>query len=100
MDFSKILEYIVDRLKERATWNSLSVAATGMGIAVKPDQWQAIMTIGMGVAGIVTAFLPPHIQEKTIIPASPEAPTTPLAQSMADKVASGQTETIETKVDK
>lgn len=93
MDFTKALQYIVDRLKERATWNSLSVAATGMGIAIKPDQWYAIMSIGMGLAGVITAFLPPHIEEKSIIPAAPTAPTTPLAQSLADKVASGQTDT-------
>lgn len=92
MNFTAILQYIVDRLKERATWNSLSVAVTGLGIAIKPNQWQAIMTIGMGIAGLVTAFLPPNIQEKNIIPAAPTAPTTPLAQSLADKVASGQTD--------
>lgn len=93
MNLTMILEYILDRMKERSTWLSLSSALTGMGIAVKPDQWQLIMAIGMGIPGIVTAFLPPHIQEKNIIPAPPEAPTTPLAQSMADKVVSGQTDT-------
>lgn len=94
MNFTAIFQYIIDRLKERATWNSLSVAATGLGIAIKPDQWQAIMTIGMGLAGLITAFLPPHVQESTIIPAKPTAPTTPLAQSLADKVATGQTEPV------
>ncbi len=93
MDFRKILQYIVDRLKERATWNSLSVAATGAGIAIKPDQWYMIMTIGMGLAGVITAFLPPNVQENTITPAPPTAPTTPLAQSLADKVVTGQTDT-------
>jgi hypothetical protein len=70
---------------------------TGMGVAIKPDQWQQIMAIGMGIPGIVTAFLPPHIQEKNIIPAAPEAPTTPLAQSLADKVSTGQTDTTGAK---
>ncbi len=93
MNFSLILEYILDRMKERSTWLSLSSALTGMGIAVKPDQWQLIMAIGMGIPGIITAFLPPHIQEKNIIPAPDTAPTTPLAQSLADKVVSGQTDT-------
>lgn len=97
MNFTMIIQYIIDRLKERATWNSLSVAATGMGVAIKPDQWQAIMTIGMGMAGLITAFLPPNVQEKSIVPAAATAPTTPLAQSLADKVATGQTDTTGAK---
>lgn len=92
MNFRMIFQYILDRLKERATWLSISTALTGMGVVVKPDQWQAIMGIGMGLSGMITAFLPPNIQEKNIIPAPDTAPTTPLAQSLADKVASGQTE--------
>lgn len=80
-------------MKERGTWLSLSSALTGMGVALKPDQWQLIMAIGMGIPGIITAFIPPVIQEKNITPAAPTAPTTPLAQSMADKVVSGQTDT-------
>lgn len=93
MNFSMILTYLLDRMKERSTWLSLSSALTGMGMVIRPDKWDLIMAIGMGIPGIVTAFLPPHIQEKNIIPAPPAAPTTPLAQSLADKVVSGQTET-------
>ncbi len=85
--------YILDRLKERGTWLSLGSALTGMGVVISPDRWQLIMALGMGIPGIVTAFLPPRIQEKNIVPAPSEAPTTPIAQSLADKVASGQTET-------
>lgn len=97
MNFSLILEYLLDRMKERSTWLSLSSALTGMGIAVKPDQWQLIMAIGMGIPGIITAFLPPRINEKNIVPAAPAAPTTPLAQSLADKVVTGQTDTTGAK---
>lgn len=92
MNWKAALNYILDRMKERGTWLSLSSALTGMGIAVKPDQWQLIMAIGMGIPGLVTAFIPPYIQEKNVVPAAPEAPTTPLAQSLADKVSTGQTE--------
>lgn len=89
---SRALRYLLDRMKERGTWLSLGTALTGMGVMIKPDQWQLIMAIGMGLPGIVTAFIPPYIQEKNIVPAPAEAPTTPLAQSLADKVESGQTE--------
>jgi len=88
-----ILLYLLDRMKERGTWLSLGTALTGMGVAIAPEQWQIIMAVGMGIPGIVTAFIPPVIQEKNITPAAPEAPTTPLAQSLADKVISGQTDT-------
>lgn len=91
--FKTVLFYLLDRMKERGTWLSLGTALTGMGVMISPDRWQMIMAIGMGVPGIITAFIPPYIQEKNITPAPPEAPTTPLAQSMADKVVSGQTET-------
>lgn len=88
-----VLLYLLDRMKERGTWLSLGTALTGMGVLISPDRWQAIMAIGMGIPGIITAFIPPVIQEKDITPAAPTAPTTSLAQSLADKVASGQTDT-------
>lgn len=93
MNFTTVLSYLLDRIKERGTWLSLGTALTGMGVAIKPDQWQLIMAIGMGLPGIITAFIPPVIQEKNITPAPAAAPTTPLAQSLADKVVSGQTDT-------
>lgn len=93
MNWKTILQYILDRMKERGTWLSLSSALTGMGMIIRPDKWDLIMAIGMGIPGIITAFVPPVIQEKNITPAAPTAPTTPLAQSMADKVVSGQTDT-------
>lgn len=85
MNWGTFFTYIFDRMKERNTWLSLGTALTGMGVAIKPDQWQLIMAIGMGIPGIITAFMPPRIQEKNIIPAAADAPTTPLAQSIADK---------------
>ncbi len=93
MNWKTVFSYLLDRMKERGTWLSLSTALTGMGMVIAPQKWDLIMAIGMGIPGIVTAFVPPVIQEKNITPAAPEAPTTPLAQSMADKVVSGQTDT-------
>lgn len=90
MNWKTVALYMLDRMKERGTWLSLGTALTGMGVALKPDQWQAIMAIGMGIPGIVTAFIPPIIQERNIAPARPTEDTTPLAQSIADKVVSGQ----------
>ena len=93
MTWKTVLSYLLDRMKERGTWLSLSTALTGMGMVVAPQKWDLIMAIGMGIPGIITAFVPPVIQEKNITPASPAEATTPLAQSLADKVVSGQTDT-------
>jgi hypothetical protein len=92
MNWQVIGTYFLDRMKERTTWLSLGTALTGMGVIIAPEKWNLIMAIGMGVPGMISAFLPPHIDEKSITPAPPEAPTTPLAQSLADKVQSGQTD--------
>lgn len=85
------LWYILDRLKERGTWLSLGSALTGMGVLIAPQKWDLIMAIGMGVPGIVTAFLPPRIQEKNIVPAPAVEPSTPLAKAMVDKVVDNTT---------
>lgn len=96
MNIKLILLYILDRMKERGTWLSLGTALTGMGVLIAPQKWDLIMAIGMGIPGIITAFIPPVIQEKNITPAAPTAPTTDLAQSLADKVVSGKTDTTNT----
>lgn len=95
MTWQAVLQYLLDRMKERGTWLSLSTALTGMGMVIAPQKWDLIMAIGMGIPGIITAFVPPVIQEKNITPAAPTAPTTDLAQSLAEKVASGQTDTTQ-----
>jgi len=92
MNWQKILEYILARLKEKSTWVSLGSALTGMGVVIAPERWQLIMALGMGIPGIITVFLPSRVEEKDVVPAPAAAPTTPLAQSLADKVVSGQTE--------
>ncbi len=52
-----ILEYMASRLQEPSTWVSLGSVATGVGIAVAPEYWQAITSIGLGVGGILGAAL-------------------------------------------
>lgn len=85
IDWKQVGLYILDRMKERGTWLSLGSALTGMGVIIAPDKWQLVMAIGMGIPGIITAFIPPVIQEKNITPAAPTAAATPLAQSLAER---------------
>lgn len=76
------LEYIVNRLQEKSTWVALGSLLTGIGVAVKPDQWQAIMLIGMGVGGFIGTLLPAKVQEQNV---KPSADPTPLSTTMKDK---------------
>ena len=57
-----------------------------MGMMIAPQKWDLIMAIGMGIPGIVTAFIPPVIQERNITPAAPAEAATPLAKAMVDNV--------------
>lgn len=38
------------------TWRSLIYILTAAGVALKPDQQQAIITAGLGLSGILHAF--------------------------------------------
>lgn len=50
-------DYIVARIQEPSTWVSLGSLFTGLGIAIAPDKWQAITTIGLGLGGLIGAAL-------------------------------------------
>lgn len=50
--------YILARLKERTTWLGLIAIATAFGLRLSPEQVQAIVTIGLGLAGILHAATP------------------------------------------
>lgn len=65
-EWNPIVQYILNRLKEKSTWVSLGTALTGMGVVIAPDKWQMIMAIGMGVPGIISVFLPNTVMEKNI----------------------------------
>lgn len=79
------LRYIAARLGEKSTWVALGSVLTGLGVMVKPEQWQAIMGLAMGISGMISIFLPATVQEAHVVPAQPHDDTTPLAQSMVDK---------------
>ena len=51
-----ILNYILLRLKERSTWLGLISLATAAGVTLSPDQTQAVVTAGVGLAGVIAVF--------------------------------------------
>lgn len=64
------MKYIIDRLNEPSTWRGLISVVTALGVKLRPDLGEAIITAGLGLMGIINIFR----QEK---PANgtPQAPT-------------------------
>lgn len=54
----KQIAYIIARLKERSTWLGLTTFAVGLGIALSPEQVEAIVATGTAVAGALSVFWP------------------------------------------
>jgi hypothetical protein len=51
-----MLTYILDRLKERSTWLGLVTIVTTAGVAFDAAQAEAIVLLGVAIAGAVAAF--------------------------------------------
>ena len=51
-------DYLLSRLREPSTWRGLTLLATAVGITLTPDQQNAIVAVGLAVAGAVGAVLP------------------------------------------
>jgi len=43
-------------LKQPSTWKGLISIATAFGVALNPDQIAAIVTLGVGVVGVIQVF--------------------------------------------
>ena len=50
------LNYILDRLAEASTWRGLAFVLSAAGIALVPDQANAIAAAGMAVVGAINVF--------------------------------------------
>jgi hypothetical protein len=51
-----MLEFIVERLKERSTWLGLIAIITAAGLGISPEQGEAIALAGTAIAGAVAVF--------------------------------------------
>lgn len=45
--------YILDRAKEASTWRGIILVLTAVGVPVAPALSDAIITFGLGLAGLV-----------------------------------------------
>ena len=52
----KFKQWLLARLRERSTWAGIVSMAAALGIAVSPEQSEAIVAAGMAVVGAVIAF--------------------------------------------
>lgn len=52
------MEYIKARMSEASTWRGLVALVTALGVALSPEQVEAIVAIGLAVMGVVGAFIP------------------------------------------
>lgn len=50
--------YLLNRAGERSTWQGLAAAATATGIAVSPEQVEAITATGLAVVGLLHVLIP------------------------------------------
>lgn len=51
------LNWLLRRLREPSTWRGLVWLATVSGLSLRPDQAEAIVTVGMALAGLLGVFL-------------------------------------------
>ena len=81
--------YFAARLKEPSTWRGICAALTAVGVALEPDQIEAIIAAGLAVIGVLGAFTsdvtpePPQ-PEVTPRPPLPLPEVTPRPQQRGD----------------
>lgn len=51
-------DYLVSRLRESSTWRGLVMLATAAGVVLSAAQTEALIALGMAVAGAIAVFLP------------------------------------------
>lgn len=52
------MNYVLSRLKEASTWRGIIAVITACGVALSPEQIEAIVATGLALMGIVGAFFP------------------------------------------
>ncbi len=51
-----LLTFLLDRSKEKSTWVGLIAVLSAVGVALSPDQQEAIITAGVAIAGVISVF--------------------------------------------
>ncbi len=51
-------QYILDRAREPSTWRGAILFLTAIGVPIAPQLAEAIVTAGLGIAGLVGILTP------------------------------------------
>lgn len=51
-------QYLIARLQEASTWRGIIFVVTALGLHLTPEMGEAVITAGLGVAGLVGAAVP------------------------------------------
>lgn len=55
----RLRDYAIARLQEPTTWRGLVLVVTAIGgVKAPPEYWEAIITVGLMVAGVIGALVP------------------------------------------
>jgi len=52
------MAYLLARLKEASTWRGIALLLTAFGVQVAPEVQEAIISVGIAVAGAVGVLFP------------------------------------------
>ena len=52
------MAYLLDRLKEASTWRGIALLLTAFGVQVAPEVQEAVISVGIAVAGAVGILFP------------------------------------------
>lgn len=52
------MNYIVNRLRERSTWNGIVAVGAALGFAVDPDLREAIIAFAIAAVGLIHVLFP------------------------------------------
>lgn len=51
-------DYFLSRLREASTWRGMIMLLTAAGVALNAAQTEAVVSVGMALAGLLGVFLP------------------------------------------
>jgi hypothetical protein len=58
MSQEEAIQYMLERLKEPSTWRGFFVLLTALGVQIAPEKLDAVVTAGLGIAGLIGVFVP------------------------------------------
>ena len=51
-------QYLIDRMREPSTWRGIILLLTAIGVPIAPELQTTIVSVGLGLAGMIGAAAP------------------------------------------